>query len=89
MQQRTQKGNSYSLAQASLIKAMMQEILPDLAEEEPEYSKRYRQISNFRKLGGRLELLVERFGYGIIGLLPTADVGTGSGVGLDDRTYVF
>lgn len=65
-------GNPSYIEDAQASKAMMKEVYPLLQEDTAEYGKKYRTIRSLRKLGQRLHLLVEKFGYGIIGLLPSA-----------------
>jgi hypothetical protein len=68
--QSSKSGNPNHIEGAETTKAIMKEVFPNL-KDSAEYEKKYRTISNLRKLGQRLNLLVERFGYGIIGLLPS------------------
>lgn len=65
-------GNPSHIEDAEASRSMMKEVYPLLQQDNDEYGKKYRAISSLRKLGQRLHLLVEKFGYGIIGLLPSA-----------------
>ncbi len=68
----------------------MKETYPDLKENDADYQRKYRFITTLRVLGQRLNLLVDRFGLGIIGLIPLAsgtfDVDTIQSI--DDRMYI-
>jgi hypothetical protein len=48
----------------------MSEVYPELKPNTLEYKNKLRSVGDMRKTGERLDLLVERFGYGILGLLP-------------------
>jgi hypothetical protein len=48
----------------------MNELYPGLDPSSVGYQKKQRFVGNLRNLGQRLDLLVEKFGDGIIGLLP-------------------
>lgn len=55
-----------------MSKLIMKEIYPNLEINSPEYENRLGFVKKLRKLGQRLDFLVERFGYGILGVLPLA-----------------
>jgi hypothetical protein len=63
-------GNPQNLDDSQLSKNILEKLHPALIPGTPEYKKRSRSMGNIRKLGKRFEALVERFGYGILGLLP-------------------
>ncbi|KFY03036.1 hypothetical protein V490_00330 [Pseudogymnoascus sp. VKM F-3557] len=63
-------GNPQHLDDNQLSKNILEELHPALIPGTPEYKKKSRSMGNIRKLGKRFEALVERFGYGILGLLP-------------------
>ncbi|KFY37957.1 hypothetical protein V495_06828 [Pseudogymnoascus sp. VKM F-4514 (FW-929)] len=67
---RPRMGNPQNLDDSQLSKNILEKLYPALIPGTPEYKKRSRSIGNIRKLGKRFEALVERFGYGILGLLP-------------------
>ena len=48
----------------------MKELHPELEPQAREYGKKRRYAGSLRKLGGRFDLLVRNFSYGILGLLP-------------------
>jgi hypothetical protein len=89
--QSPKSGNPSHLEDAQASKSMMKEVYPELKQESAEYKKKYRTITDLRKLGQRLNLLVDRFGYGIIGLLPLAvDVSAVDPIlNISDRLYVI
>jgi hypothetical protein len=63
-------GNPQNLDDSQLSKNILKTLHPALIPGTLEYKKKLRSMGNIRKLGERFEILVERFGYGIIGLLP-------------------
>lgn len=63
-------GNPQNLDDSQLSKNILKTLHPDLIPGTLEYKKKLRSMGNIRKLGERFETLVEKFGYGIIGLLP-------------------
>ena len=63
-------GNPQNLDDSQLSKNILTILHPALIPGTLEYKKKLRSMGNIRKLGERFEILVERFGYGIIGLLP-------------------
>ncbi|CAG7938333.1 unnamed protein product [Penicillium salamii] len=62
------KGNPVKNQEAEITDAMMKRIFPCPRDLEQNTHKR-RKVSDLRKLGQRLQLLIDHFGYGIIGLL--------------------
>jgi hypothetical protein len=84
------RGNPIHFANAQITTLMMKETYPDLKENDADYQRKYRFITTLRVLGQRLNLLVDRFGLGIIGLIPLAsgtfDVDTIQSI--DDRMYI-
>ena len=62
------KGNPVKNKEAEITDAMMKRIFPCPRDLEQNAHKR-RKVSDLRKLGQRLQLLIDHFGYGIIGLL--------------------
>ncbi|KAL8720196.1 MAG: hypothetical protein Q9181_007948, partial [Wetmoreana brouardii] len=66
------RGNPVTLMEAQITKSMMQELYPDIQPTDSRYKSRYREISDWRRAGRRLERLVSEFSYGILGLLPLA-----------------
>ena len=63
-------GNPLNVAEAEITKAMMKEIYPNVSLNSTDYDTKYREISQLRRLGRRLDMLVSIFGLGILGLLP-------------------
>lgn len=65
-------GNPNHVAEAAITRSMIQEVYPRLRCDTDEYKRKYRSVSELRKQGRRLHLLTTTFGYGILGLLPSA-----------------
>ncbi|KAL8669130.1 MAG: hypothetical protein Q9168_006270, partial [Polycauliona sp. 1 TL-2023] len=64
------RGNPVTSMEAQITKSMMRELYSDIQPTHPHYKSRYREISDWRRAGRRLEQLVSGFNYGILGLLP-------------------
>ncbi|TGO63293.1 hypothetical protein BCON_0014g00780 [Botryotinia convoluta] len=79
-------GNPLNLDESQVTKKMLNLLHPNLVPGTAEYQKKLRNISKIRKLGERFEILVRKFGYGIIGLLPLPvdDLTTESAVHTND-----
>ena len=69
---RGQPGNPNYRDDSEVSKKMMKELYPALTPLESTYRSKLRFVGGLRNLGKRIQLLVERFGHGIIGLLPVA-----------------
>lgn len=65
-----QIGNPINLEDSRISRKMMSELYPRLKPHTQEYTKKKRFVGSLRKLGERFDLLVEKFGYGIMGMLP-------------------
>ncbi|KAI9669189.1 MAG: hypothetical protein M1817_004731 [Caeruleum heppii] len=65
-------GNPFHKADSDLTISMMRDVYPDSKEGDADYDRKYRLISRLRGLGQRLDCLVARFGFGILGLIPMA-----------------
>ncbi|OJJ47413.1 hypothetical protein ASPZODRAFT_142143 [Penicilliopsis zonata CBS 506.65] len=64
-------GNPENLADSDITKKMMKAIFPDLSPSAgQEYNKRYKYVTKIRRLGHRLMLMADKFGSGVIYLLP-------------------
>ncbi|KAB8214698.1 hypothetical protein BDV33DRAFT_195859 [Aspergillus novoparasiticus] len=50
--------------------AMMKQVLPGLEPGSPDYKKGYKDVGNLRLLARRFHILQERFGNGILALIP-------------------
>lgn len=64
------RGNPRNIEVAKIINKMMEENFPELGPGSKDYKGRRREVSELRKLGQRLHMLAQRFGDGVIGLLP-------------------
>lgn len=69
---RNEIGNPKNLEDSRIAKLIMKDVYPDMEITSDDYKSRLRFFGKMRKLGQRLDLLVEKFGYGILGLLPLA-----------------
>jgi hypothetical protein len=65
-------GNPINLEDSRVSERIMRELYPNMNIKGPEYEKKLRFVKKLRKLGQRFEMLVDKFGYGILGLLPLA-----------------
>jgi hypothetical protein len=65
-----QSGNPNHLENSRVTKLILSELYPEFKQDSPEYKKKERFVGDLRKLGERFHLLVEKFDYGILGLLP-------------------
>ena len=63
----SQIGNPQNL---EISHTIISQLRPNLKPGDQEYKRMRKYISNLRKLGQRLQLLVEKFDYGILGLIP-------------------
>jgi hypothetical protein len=81
------RGNPANRSVAELTERMMQDVFPALACDTDEHNIKYRLMSNLRRLGHRLNILEQRFGRGILGLI--IDRGsTDPAVGITDAMWV-
>jgi hypothetical protein len=64
------KGNPKHLEGYRISKLMLQSMYPELLPDSETYSKKLHFIKTIRKLGERFSLLIDKFGYGILGLIP-------------------
>ncbi|EPE34260.1 RNase III [Glarea lozoyensis ATCC 20868] len=67
---RSQLGNPLVMEDSKVSKEMLAQLYPGLDRNSPEYSRKERFVNKLRKTGQRLDLLVQKFGFGIIGLVP-------------------
>ncbi|KAI9780698.1 MAG: hypothetical protein M1816_002776 [Peltula sp. TS41687] len=84
---RREAGNPSHQADAAISTAYIKTIYPSLQKGDPEYHRKYRSLSKLRRLGQTLDLFVEKFGYGVIGLLPlgTSAVAAGPVLEVSDK----
>lgn len=65
-------GNPRNSAESRITKSIMREVYPKVHLKSSDYRSKYDEISGLRRSGRRLDILVSRFGKGILGLLPFA-----------------
>ncbi|KAE8422782.1 hypothetical protein BDV36DRAFT_309793 [Aspergillus pseudocaelatus] len=65
--------------------AMMKQVLPDVKRESLEWKKGYKDVSNLRLLARRFHVLQERFGKGILALIPYPEQSHQPGLELSDN----
>ncbi|KAB8228848.1 uncharacterized protein BDW43DRAFT_315489 [Aspergillus alliaceus] len=69
--QRTKKpGNPGNNAKAEVTKFMLSAIYPNLNETMDGYATKYKNVTKLQTLGRRFQALANRFGMGVLGLLP-------------------
>ncbi|KAJ4983417.1 hypothetical protein SVAN01_11069 [Stagonosporopsis vannaccii] len=64
-------GNPVYALDSSLTERLLLKIMPDADRESTEFHKARVKIKRLRRLAGRLHHFVKRYGYGILGLLPS------------------
>ena len=77
---RGETGNPRNSAEAKITKAIMREVYPGLHSNSTDYQPKYREVTELRRTGRRLDMLISRFGLGILGLLPLAQHDSISGL---------
>ncbi|KAM3067006.1 hypothetical protein ACMFMG_011788 [Clarireedia jacksonii] len=82
-----QIGNPNNIEDSRITKLILEELHPELESNTEEYRKKRRFVGSLRRLGGRLDLLVGRFGYGILGLLhlPVDELAGGPTLVINDE----
>ena len=65
-------GNPRNSAEAKITKSIMTEVYPEVDLNSADYRLKYREVTELRRTGRRLDMLISRFGLGILGLLPLA-----------------
>jgi hypothetical protein len=85
------QGNPKNSRESKITKAMICGLASELDLRSQEYDKQYRYYTELRKLGKRLALLTETFGFGVLGLIPTQDPleTVDLGVRISDETWVL
>lgn len=66
----SQTGNPQNLELSRISDRMFKLSYPNLTPEDPSYVAKKNYTNELRKLGQRLDLLVNKFGDGILGLIP-------------------
>ena len=69
---RGETGNPRNSAEAKITKSIMREVYPEVHSNSADYKLKYREVTDLRRTGRRLDMLISRFGLGILGLLPLA-----------------
>lgn len=64
-------GNPVNRAQANLTEEVLGMILPGPANGTPHYQKTRRHVSQLRRLANILTIWTDRYGFGILALLPS------------------
>lgn len=75
-QSRHQTGNPNNLENSRISELILKELYPTLEPSSECYKEKKRFVGNLRRLGGRFDLMVRKFGYGILALLqlPTEEL---------------
>ncbi|KAK6591817.1 hypothetical protein H4I96_12094 [Botrytis cinerea] len=68
-QSRHQTGNPNNLENSRISELILKELYPTLEPSSEGYKEKKRFVGNLRRLGGRFDLMVRKFGYGILALL--------------------
>jgi hypothetical protein len=66
-------GNPKYSRESEITKAMLCGLASELDNDSPEYQRQYRYYTKLRRLGQRLEILTNKFGFGVLGLIPLQD----------------
>ncbi|KAF7920912.1 hypothetical protein EAE99_007764 [Botrytis elliptica] len=69
VQPRYQFGNPNNLEHSRVSESILRELYPTLEPSSEGYKEKKRFVGNLRRLGGRFDLMVRKFGYGILALL--------------------
>ena len=69
---RRETGNPRNSAEAEITKSIMKEVYPGVHSNSADYRLKYREVTELRRTGRRLDMLISRFGLGILGILPLA-----------------
>ncbi|GAM91566.1 hypothetical protein ANO11243_096180 [Dothideomycetidae sp. 11243] len=64
------KGNPRNRELSDMTRTLLDKLYPGLERESSIYRDKWTYMTGVRRLGQRLNLLVEKFGYGVLGLLP-------------------
>jgi hypothetical protein len=84
-------GNPRNHRDSEITKAMICGSASELDHGSGEHRKQYRYYSALRRLGQRLKLLTDTFGFGVLGLIPSQDLleTADPGVRISDETWVL
>lgn len=63
------KGNSLNIVYLQLTVLMLKDLWPTLQMEDRLYRKKYKLVTCLRQLSQRLAYIVDRFRFGILGLI--------------------
>ncbi|KAB8199472.1 hypothetical protein BDV34DRAFT_206706 [Aspergillus parasiticus] len=81
-------GNPLKNAETELNVAMMKEVLPHLKPGTSEYEEEYNSVNNLRLLARRYSTLQNRFGPGILALIPNPDQSRHTGLGISESSLL-
>jgi hypothetical protein len=70
---RGKSGNPNYIRDSEITKAILRALAPGLEKGNRGYKKEYEYSKKLRKLGQRLQLLTQFFGFGVLGLIPSQD----------------
>ncbi|KAB8224410.1 hypothetical protein BDV33DRAFT_188076 [Aspergillus novoparasiticus] len=73
-QRKSKAGNPGYNAKSEVTLLMIREIYPDIDSSSLEYKSKYRAVSKLQTLGRRYLSLADRFGKGVLGLLPPSNL---------------
>ena len=84
-------GNPKNFRDSEITKAMLCGLASEIANDSGDYQKQYRFHARLRRLGERLKLLTNLFGFGVLGLIPSQDPFESGdlSVGISDETWVL
>jgi hypothetical protein len=90
-QVRPRIGNPNNLEDSRITEEILKELHPGLQPDTDIYQKKRRFVRNLRKLGERFDMLVNTFGYAILGLLswPGGELLDVPAVSVTDELYVL
>ncbi|KAB8274663.1 hypothetical protein BDV30DRAFT_237296 [Aspergillus minisclerotigenes] len=73
-QRKSKVGNPSHNAKSEVTLLMIREMYPDIDLSSLEYKSKYRAVSKLQTLGRRYLSLTDRFGKGVLGLLPPSNL---------------
>ncbi|KAL2818254.1 hypothetical protein BDW59DRAFT_175227 [Aspergillus cavernicola] len=79
------KGNPRNRAEAEVTGAMLREIFPNLQQGTREYEKKITLVKSYRQIARRFSILTQKFGRGILALIPYNEVPGETDLGISDN----